>query len=44
MLFIDYMLRPENARKNIAYLYYPFPVRDAVATFEALAKDTRRAT
>jgi spermidine/putrescine transport system substrate-binding protein len=39
MLFIDYMLRPENARKNIAYLYYPFPVKDAVASFEALAKD-----
>ncbi len=39
MLFIDYLLRPEIAKKNIAYLYYPFPVRDAVATFDALAQD-----
>jgi spermidine/putrescine transport system substrate-binding protein len=39
MLFIDYLLRPENAKKNIAYLYYPFPVRDAVSTFADLAKD-----
>ena len=30
MLFIDYLLRPEVAKKNIAYLYYPFPVKDAV--------------
>ena len=30
MVFIDYLLRPENAVKNINYLYYPFPVRDAV--------------
>jgi spermidine/putrescine transport system substrate-binding protein len=40
MLFIDYLLRPEVARKNIAYLYYPFPVKDAVGTFAKLAKDT----
>lgn len=39
MLFIDYLLRPEIAEKNIGYLYYPFPVRDAVATFERLARD-----
>jgi spermidine/putrescine transport system substrate-binding protein len=39
MVFIDYLLRPENAAKNIAYLYYPFPVRDAVGTFDALAKE-----
>ena len=39
MLFIDYLLRPENAVKNIEYLYYPFPVRDAVSTFDDLAKD-----
>jgi spermidine/putrescine transport system substrate-binding protein len=29
MVFIDYLLRPENAVKNISYLYYPFPVQDA---------------
>ena len=39
MLFIDYLLRPENAVKNISYLYYPFPVKDAVASFDDLAKD-----
>ena len=39
MVFIDYLLRPEIAKKNIGYLYYPFPVRDAVATFKHLAKD-----
>ena len=30
MVFIDYLLRPEIAKKNQAYLYYPFPVRDAL--------------
>jgi spermidine/putrescine transport system substrate-binding protein len=39
MLFIDYLLRPENAIKNMHYLYYPFPVKDAVGTFKALTKD-----
>lgn len=39
MLFIDYLLRPENAVKNINYLYYPLPVRDAVSTFSDLAKE-----
>jgi spermidine/putrescine transport system substrate-binding protein len=40
MLFIDYLLRPEIAKKNIAYLYYPFPVKDAVSSFADLVKDT----
>lgn len=39
MLFIDYLLRPENAVRNIKWLYYPLPVRDAESTFAALAKD-----
>ena len=39
MLFIDYLLRPEIAKKNMAYLYYPFPVRDALPAFADLAKD-----
>jgi spermidine/putrescine transport system substrate-binding protein len=26
LLFIDYMLRPENARRNLAYIGYPMPV------------------
>ena len=38
MLFIDYLLRPDIAKKNINYLCYPFPVRDAVSEFEKLAK------
>ena len=39
MLFIDYLLRPENAIKNMKYLYYPFPVKDALPAFADLAKD-----
>jgi spermidine/putrescine transport system substrate-binding protein len=39
MLFIDYLLRPENAIRNMNYLYYPFPVRDALPAFADLAKD-----
>ena len=39
MLFIDYLLRPENTIKNMNYLYYPFPVKDALPAFEELTKD-----
>ncbi len=39
MVFIDYLLRPENAIKNTKYLSYPFPVRDAQDAFAELAKD-----
>ena len=39
MVFIDYLLRPENAIKNMNYLYYPFPVKDALPAFAELAKD-----
>ncbi|RYB95003.1 spermidine/putrescine ABC transporter substrate-binding protein [Nocardioides oleivorans] len=39
MLFIDYLLRPENAVTNMNYLYYPFPVKDALPAFADLAKD-----
>ena len=39
MLFIDYLLRPENAIRNMNYLYYPFPVKDALPAFADLAKD-----
>ncbi len=39
MVFIDYLLRPENAIKNMGYLYYPFPVKDALPAFADLAKD-----
>lgn len=37
LLFIDFMLRPENAVKNMTYLCYPMPVKDAAGTFEQLA-------
>ena len=40
MLFIDYLLRPEVAKKNMDYLYYPFPVKDALPAFADLVKDT----
>jgi spermidine/putrescine transport system substrate-binding protein len=39
MLFIDYLLRPENAIKNMNYLFYPFPVKDALPAFAELARD-----
>lgn len=39
MVFIDYLLRPENAIRNTKYLYYPFAVRDALSTFAELAKE-----
>jgi spermidine/putrescine transport system substrate-binding protein len=39
MVFIDYLLRPEVARTNMAYLFYPFPVRDAADSFAALVED-----
>ncbi|MFF5289846.1 polyamine ABC transporter substrate-binding protein [Paractinoplanes globisporus] len=35
MLFIDYMLRPENAIKNIEYIGYPMPIK---GTEQAYAK------
>ena len=39
MVFIDYLLRPENVKKNMEYLYYPFPTQDGSAYFKQLAKD-----
>jgi spermidine/putrescine transport system substrate-binding protein len=39
MVFIDYLLRPENAIKNMHYLFYPFPVRDAQSAFAELARE-----
>ncbi|MFD7555290.1 extracellular solute-binding protein [Streptomyces sp. NPDC059835] len=38
MLFIDYMLRPENVKKNIAYIGYPMPVRGTEDTYSALVE------
>ncbi|MEV6292827.1 spermidine/putrescine ABC transporter substrate-binding protein [Streptomyces sp. NPDC051896] len=38
MLFIDYMLRPENVKKNIEYIGYPMPVAGAEKTYAALVE------
>ncbi|MFE2167287.1 spermidine/putrescine ABC transporter substrate-binding protein [Streptomyces sp. NPDC059447] len=38
MLFIDYMLRPENVKKNIEYIGYPMPVRGSEDTYSALVE------
>ncbi|WP_030206320.1 spermidine/putrescine ABC transporter substrate-binding protein, partial [Streptomyces sp. NRRL S-87] len=47
MLFIDYMLRPENVKRNIRYIGYPMPVagtedtyRSVVGPFEACVVST----
>ncbi|SEB80357.1 spermidine/putrescine ABC transporter substrate-binding protein [Streptomyces sp. PAN_FS17] len=36
MLFIDYMLRPENVKKNIEYIGYPMPVAGTEKTYADL--------
>lgn len=36
LLFIDYMLRPENVAKNIAYIGYPMPVNGSEAVYDEL--------
>ncbi|MEU6065482.1 spermidine/putrescine ABC transporter substrate-binding protein [Streptomyces sp. NPDC047082] len=38
MLFIDYMLRPENVKKNIEYIGYPMPVAGSEKTYSELVK------
>lgn len=38
MLFIDYMLRPENVVKNVRYIGYPMPVRGTEDAYAALVK------
>ncbi|MFD8954369.1 polyamine ABC transporter substrate-binding protein [Streptomyces xanthophaeus] len=38
MLFIDYMLRPENVKKNIEYIGYPMPVLGTEDTYAALVE------
>ncbi|MEU8824975.1 spermidine/putrescine ABC transporter substrate-binding protein [Streptomyces sp. NPDC048636] len=38
MLFIDYMLRPENVKKNIEYIGYPMPVDGTEEIYRALVK------
>lgn len=38
MLFIDYMLRPENVKKNIEYIGYPMPVAGSEKIYAELVK------
>ncbi|MFE3323476.1 spermidine/putrescine ABC transporter substrate-binding protein [Streptomyces sp. NPDC059176] len=38
MLFIDYMLRPENVKKNIEYIGYPMPVSGSEDTYAAVVE------
>ncbi|NUK22637.1 polyamine ABC transporter substrate-binding protein [Streptomyces lunaelactis] len=38
MLFIDYMLRPENVKKNIEYIGYPMPVGGSEDTYAAVVE------
>ncbi|MGW1893394.1 polyamine ABC transporter substrate-binding protein [Streptomyces sp. NPDC002004] len=38
LLFIDYMLRPENVKKNIEYIGYPMPVAGSEDVYRALVK------
>ncbi|MER5602495.1 spermidine/putrescine ABC transporter substrate-binding protein [Streptomyces sp. NPDC002265] len=38
MLFIDYMLRPENVKKNIEYIGYPMPVAGSEKTYAELVR------
>ncbi|WP_328535199.1 polyamine ABC transporter substrate-binding protein [Streptomyces sp. NBC_00344] len=38
MLFIDYMLRPANVRKNIEYIGYPMPVGGSEDVYASIVK------
>jgi spermidine/putrescine transport system substrate-binding protein len=39
LLFIDWMLQPENAAKNIEYIGYPMPNKDGYSAFSGLVKE-----
>ena len=39
LLFIDYMLRPENVEKNINYIGYPMPVHGTEAIYDEIVAD-----
>ena len=39
LLFIDYMLRPENVDKNINYIYYPMPVHGTEDVYQEIVAD-----
>jgi len=39
LLFIDYMLRPENVKKNLNWIGYPMPVHGTEDVYEELVAD-----
>jgi spermidine/putrescine transport system substrate-binding protein len=39
LLFIDYMLRPENVKKNLNWIGYPMPVHGTEDVYEAIVAD-----
>ena len=39
LVFIDFLLRPENIAKNIAYLGYPMPTKTGADTFDKITAD-----
>jgi spermidine/putrescine transport system substrate-binding protein len=39
LLFIDYMLRPENVEKNINYIGYPMPVHGTEDIYAEIVAD-----
>jgi spermidine/putrescine-binding protein len=40
MLFIDYMLAPENMTANVKYIGYPVPTKAGLQTYDTLVKAT----
>lgn len=40
MLFIDYMLAPENMTANVKYIGYPVPTKAGMSTYNSLVKNT----
>jgi spermidine/putrescine transport system substrate-binding protein len=40
MLFLDYVLAPENMAANVKYIGYPVPTKTGLSTYDALVKDT----
>ena len=39
LLFVDYMLRPENVQKNIGFIGYPMPVHGAEDAYQEIVGD-----
>jgi spermidine/putrescine-binding protein len=40
MLFLDYVLAPENMAANVKYIGYPVPTKTGLATYDTLVKST----